>query len=181
MTPLRQRMLDALVLRGMATRTQEAYIDAVARLARHYRRSPDTLTADEVQPVLRALRKSGIHVVALHNHMIGEQPAMYFTHFWGKGTAEELARSGGGEIHWLIGADMLLYLPHWHRPLELLRRVRFVVVARPGKPSGRAGSNRSEGARHGEPEPGAGPDQRAGGRAGYLAAARGGSGGRPAS
>ena len=52
MTLLRQRMLDALVLRGMATRTQEAYIDAVARLARHYRRSPDTLTADEVQHYL---------------------------------------------------------------------------------------------------------------------------------
>lgn len=52
MTLLRQRMLDALVLRGMASRTQEAYIDAVARLARHYRRSPDTLTADEVQHYL---------------------------------------------------------------------------------------------------------------------------------
>ncbi len=52
MTLLRQRMLDALVLRGMALRTQEAYIDAVARLARHYRRSPDTLTADEVQHYL---------------------------------------------------------------------------------------------------------------------------------
>ena len=52
MTPLRQRMLDALLLRGMAVRTQEAYIDAVARLARHYRRSPDVLTADEVQEYL---------------------------------------------------------------------------------------------------------------------------------
>ncbi len=52
MTPLRQRMLDALVLRGMALRTQEAYIDDVARLARHYRRSPDTLTADQVQGYL---------------------------------------------------------------------------------------------------------------------------------
>ena len=52
MKPLRQRMLDALVLRGMALRTQEAYIDAVARLARHYRRSPDVLTADEVQQYL---------------------------------------------------------------------------------------------------------------------------------
>jgi hypothetical protein len=50
------------------------------------------MTAGEVQPVLRALRKAGIHVVALHNHMIGEQPAFYFTHFWGKGPAEELAR-----------------------------------------------------------------------------------------
>jgi hypothetical protein len=50
------------------------------------------MTAAEVQPVLRALRKAGIHIVALHNHMIGEQPAFYFTHFWGKGPAEELAR-----------------------------------------------------------------------------------------
>ena len=50
------------------------------------------MTAAEVQPVLRALRKAGIHVVALHNHMIGEQPAFYFTHFWGKGKAGELAR-----------------------------------------------------------------------------------------
>ncbi len=50
------------------------------------------MTAGEVQPVLRALRKAGIHVVALHNHMTGETPAFYFTHFWGKGKAEELAR-----------------------------------------------------------------------------------------
>lgn len=52
MTPLRQRMLDALVLRGMALRTQESYIDAVARLARHYGRSPDTLSAQQVQEFL---------------------------------------------------------------------------------------------------------------------------------
>jgi hypothetical protein len=50
------------------------------------------MTAAEVQPVLRALRKAGIHVVALHNHMAGERPAFFFTHFWGKGLAEELAR-----------------------------------------------------------------------------------------
>jgi hypothetical protein len=50
------------------------------------------MTAAEVQPVLRALRKAGIHVVALHNHMVGEQPAFYFTHFWGKGPAGQLAR-----------------------------------------------------------------------------------------
>jgi hypothetical protein len=49
------------------------------------------MTAAEVQPVLRALRKAGIHIVALHNHMIGEQPAFYFTHFWGKGPADKLA------------------------------------------------------------------------------------------
>ncbi|MDB5306185.1 MAG: hypothetical protein JWO38_387, partial [Gemmataceae bacterium] len=49
------------------------------------------MTAAEVQPVLRALRRAGVHVVALHNHMAGEQPAFYFTHFWAKGTAGDLA------------------------------------------------------------------------------------------
>lgn len=50
------------------------------------------MTAAEVQPVLRALRKAGIHVVALHNHMVGEQPAFFFTHFWGKGKPADLVR-----------------------------------------------------------------------------------------
>lgn len=50
------------------------------------------MTAEEVQPVLRALRQARLHVVALHNHMVGEQPAFYFVHFWGKGPAADLAR-----------------------------------------------------------------------------------------
>jgi hypothetical protein len=50
------------------------------------------MSAAELQPVLRALRKAGIHIVALHNHMVGEQPAYYFTHFWGKAPARELAQ-----------------------------------------------------------------------------------------
>jgi hypothetical protein len=50
------------------------------------------MAGEEVQPVLRTLRKSGIHIVALHNHMIGEQPAFYFLHFWGKGSTQELAK-----------------------------------------------------------------------------------------
>lgn len=49
------------------------------------------MTGSEVQPVLKALRKANIHIVALHNHMVGEAPAYYFVHFWGKGKAEELA------------------------------------------------------------------------------------------
>jgi hypothetical protein len=50
------------------------------------------MAGGEVQPVLRALRKAGIHIVALHNHMIGEQPAFFFLHFWGKGSTRELAQ-----------------------------------------------------------------------------------------
>ncbi len=57
MTPLRQRMLDAMVLRGMAARTQEAYIGAVALLAKHYHCGPDTLTAQQVQDYLLHLRR----------------------------------------------------------------------------------------------------------------------------
>ncbi|HEU5056416.1 MAG TPA: DUF1259 domain-containing protein, partial [Kofleriaceae bacterium] len=49
------------------------------------------MTAEEVQPVLRALRQNGLHVVALHNHMVGGEPFFYFVHFWGKGKAIDLA------------------------------------------------------------------------------------------
>ena len=47
-------------------------------------------------------------------------------------TAEELRRMGFDRIDWLIGADMLMYLPKWHRPADLLRDVNFLVMARPG-------------------------------------------------
>ncbi|MCW8193651.1 DUF1259 domain-containing protein [Proteobacteria bacterium 005FR1] len=50
------------------------------------------MTAAEVQPVMHALRKAGLHIVALHNHMIGETPAYYFLHYWGKGEPQQLAQ-----------------------------------------------------------------------------------------
>ena len=51
------------------------------------------MTADEVQVVLKTLRKGGVNVVALHNHMNGEAPSFYFTHFWGRGEASALAKT----------------------------------------------------------------------------------------
>lgn len=51
------------------------------------------MTRSEVQPVLKTLREGNVHVVALHNHMIGEEPAFYFVHFWGKGDTKGLART----------------------------------------------------------------------------------------
>jgi hypothetical protein len=45
----------------------------------------------EVQPVLKALRKNGLSVVAIHNHMTGSNPTIYFLHYWGKGPATTLA------------------------------------------------------------------------------------------
>ena len=52
MTPLRQRMQDAMVQRGFAARTQETYIEAIARMAKHTRRDPATYSAEEVQAYL---------------------------------------------------------------------------------------------------------------------------------
>lgn len=45
----------------------------------------------EVQPVLKALRANGIDVVAMHHHMIGTTPDIFFLHYWGRGPAQKLA------------------------------------------------------------------------------------------
>jgi len=52
MTELRRQMLQAMTIRGLASRTQQSYVSAVRRLAKHYRRSPEGLSADEVQAYL---------------------------------------------------------------------------------------------------------------------------------
>ena len=49
MTPLRQKMLDAMVVRGFSERTQQSYLDAVIKLAQYYHRSPDHLSTDDIQ------------------------------------------------------------------------------------------------------------------------------------
>lgn len=46
----------------------------------------------ELQPVLKSLRRAGIQIVAIHNHMTHEEPQYVFLHYWGKGTAVTLAR-----------------------------------------------------------------------------------------
>jgi Domain of Unknown Function (DUF1259) len=51
------------------------------------------MVENEVTPVLKALRKNGIDVVAIHHHMIEERPMVIFLHYWGRGPAEKLATS----------------------------------------------------------------------------------------
>ena len=46
----------------------------------------------ELQPVLKALRGAGINIVAIHQHMTGEEPRIMFLHYWGIGRAEALAK-----------------------------------------------------------------------------------------
>jgi hypothetical protein len=50
------------------------------------------MTADEVNPVIKALRESGIDVTAIHSHMLTEQPRLIFMHFWANDDAMKLAR-----------------------------------------------------------------------------------------
>jgi len=50
------------------------------------------LTADEVNPVLKALRANGIEVTAIHNHMLDDEPRLFFMHFWGNDDPQKLAR-----------------------------------------------------------------------------------------
>jgi len=51
-----------------------------------------TMLEDEVAPVIKALVENGIEVVAVHNHMVHEQPRIFFLHYWGVGSAEQLAK-----------------------------------------------------------------------------------------
>ena len=60
MTPLRLQMIEDMRSAGLAPGTQAVYVDAVRRLAEHYRRSPAQLTEDEVRSYLLGLRERGV-------------------------------------------------------------------------------------------------------------------------
>jgi biotin operon repressor len=49
------------------------------------------LVAKEVNPVLKALRDNGIEVTAVHNHILDDQPRLFFMHFWANDDAQQLA------------------------------------------------------------------------------------------
>ena len=57
MTPLRQRMIDDMTVRGLAENTRKSYLRAVTGLARHYRRGPDCIEPREVQDYLLFLHE----------------------------------------------------------------------------------------------------------------------------
>ena len=51
------------------------------------------VTEDELQAVLKSLRKDKINVVAIHQHMTHEEPRMIFFHYWGRGRAKDVAEA----------------------------------------------------------------------------------------
>lgn len=60
MSPLRMRMIEDMTLAGLAASTQAVYVEAVRRLAEHYRLSPDGLSEAEVRSYLLSMRAKGI-------------------------------------------------------------------------------------------------------------------------
>jgi hypothetical protein len=60
MSALRMRMIEDMTLAGLAASTRGVYVEAVRKLAGHYRRSPDELTEEEVRAYLVGLRERGI-------------------------------------------------------------------------------------------------------------------------
>jgi hypothetical protein len=48
---------------------------------------------DQLQTALKSLRRNGINIVAIHQHMTHETPRILFFHYWGRGPAKDLARS----------------------------------------------------------------------------------------
>jgi hypothetical protein len=51
-----------------------------------------SITGDKVAPVLSALTANGITATALHSHLIGEEPRIYYMHFWADGPSAEVLR-----------------------------------------------------------------------------------------
>ncbi len=51
------------------------------------------MVGKEVNKVIRELRKGGINIAAVHNHMLDEEPRIFFLHYWGTGPAEKLAET----------------------------------------------------------------------------------------
>ena len=74
------------------------------------------MLSSEVTPVLKALRKNGLEVVAIHHHMLQTQPTIFFLHYWGTGTAEKLAtgfREALAELGKSLAVPRVLFIcPH---------------------------------------------------------------------
>ncbi len=56
------------------------------------------LAAAEVNKVAKTLADNGVEVTALHNHMLTEEPRLFFMHFWGHGETVKLAQAIGAAL-----------------------------------------------------------------------------------
>jgi site-specific recombinase XerD len=82
-TALRQQMIDAMVVRGLALRTQEAYVDALARMARHLGRSPALMDAAQIEAYMLHLVRERKLSYSSVNH-VASASRFLFTHVLAK-------------------------------------------------------------------------------------------------
>jgi Domain of Unknown Function (DUF1259) len=64
---------------------------------------------EELQPVLKSLLKDKINIVAIHQHMTHEEPRIMFFHYWGRGSAKDLANAIKGAF--LVGGLLKVSSP----------------------------------------------------------------------
>ena len=85
---LKLKEMGAMINSRMGLKTWAAFFgsDANAEIA-----GDVAMLSPEVSPVLKALRANGLNVVAIHHHMTGTEPTVYFLHYWGTGPVEKLA------------------------------------------------------------------------------------------
>src|SRR4029077_14886442 len=67
------------------------------------------VTEDELQPVLKSLLMNKINIVAIHQHMTNEEPRIMFFHYWGRGSAKDLAQAVQGGL--LVGGVLKVSSP----------------------------------------------------------------------
>ena len=91
MSPQRARMIEDMILAGLARGTQKLYARAVRRLAAHYHRSPDLLSEEEVRSYLLGLRQRGV----AHDTF---QTSHYGIRFYYKHTRPCLGAVRGGKM-----------------------------------------------------------------------------------
>src|SRR2546422_2420393 len=67
------------------------------------------VTEDELQPVLKSLLKNKINIAAIHQHITHEEPRIMFFHYWGRGSAKDLAQAVKGGL--LVGGLLKVSSP----------------------------------------------------------------------
>ena len=92
MTPMRIRMIEDMRLAGLADATQQVYVQAVANLAKYYRRPPEHLTEEEIRRYLLDRREQGAARGSFKTCHYGIQ--FFYRHTLGKDWALFKKRSG---------------------------------------------------------------------------------------
>jgi uncharacterized protein DUF1259 len=89
------RMHGVVMGSSMGVNTWAAFVGSDARAVVD---GDFAMLESEVQAVLKTLRGAGINIVAIHQHMTGEEPRIIFLHYWGVGTTEALAKGLRGAL-----------------------------------------------------------------------------------